>query len=323
MLRSRSRAPIYLLLLLLSVWSASGFAMARKVHRKVLQQIEERAQESKSDAILILDQGQNIFQEYSSGKPELIETQSAIKSIVNFAVGFLLQDGKLKSIDTPIYRFFPEWNTGRKKLVTLRHLLTQTSGIDSDGQYDNWPDVVKAALDAKILRKPGTGFDYTDRSVDLLSGVIQKIAGESTDRYLDHKLFKPLGIMNYRWHHDSAGHAYGGAGLEMTATDLAKIGEFMLNRGTWRGHRLLDAAWIRRSTEPSQKFEPRYGFLWWLIDWTRHKGFDAGGLFGQYLVIIPNTGIVAVRQYRERPNDDPDQMDTFEDFPDLVAQLAD
>lgn len=285
-----------------------------------LKALIERAAETETDALLIQRNGQIVYEKYSQGFSAPIETFSVTKSLVSLAVGFLVDEGKLSSLDTPVHRWFPEWRTGTKSRITVRHLLNHTSGLGTE--YAHFPpvDLIEDALATDLVFEPGSDFEYNNRATHLLSGVVARIAGMRTDLYLREKLFQPLGITRYGWLRDQAGNAYGSMGFQAHARDLAKIGELLLNRGKWNGRRLLSESWLRLSFAPSQDFEPHCGLLWWLIGDGGRQGFNAAGHLGQYLVVIPETRTVGVRLHRERSSDDPDAVG-FYDFADRVAEL--
>ena len=129
-----------------------------------------RAEDARSDALVVMKDGK-LVGEWHFGRPDgLIETMSMTKSIVNLAIGRLIDAGKIKSIDEPVYTFFPEWKQGKKKLVTLRHLLNHTSGMQAErttgGEIYPSPDFVKLALAAELSDEPGTCLLYTSDAAD-------------------------------------------------------------------------------------------------------------------------------------------------------------
>ena len=96
-----------------------------------LEKLRKRAEEARSDAVVILKDGQLVADWDFGQKRGVIETMSATKSIVSLAIGRLIDSGKIKSLDQPISDFYPEWKQGRKKLITVRHLLNHTSGLQN------------------------------------------------------------------------------------------------------------------------------------------------------------------------------------------------
>ena len=110
-----------------------------------------------------------------------IEAMSATKSIVSLTIGRLIDSGKIKSLDQPVSDFYPEWKQGRKKLITVRHLLSQTSGLQNEPNttveiYPS-PDFVQLALAAELSDDPGSRFSYNNKAVNLLAGIVQRASG--------------------------------------------------------------------------------------------------------------------------------------------------
>ena len=200
---------------------------------EVLYYLAQRCRESKSDAVLVTHQGRVIFEYRSDLYWEPIETMSITKSIVALAIGILIDEGKIRSINTPVYEFYPEWEQGHKRNITIHHLLNHTSGLQCDLCTDELyrsNDIIKIALCAELANVPGTHYFYNNKAVNLLSGIVKKASGMSLSEYLTVKLFTPLGIENVSWLCDSQGTDYAMSHLIMTAPDLVKIGQLLENR---------------------------------------------------------------------------------------------
>ena len=141
-----------------------------------LEAIRKRAQEADSDAVVIVKDGQ-LVADWDFGRERgPIEAMSATKSIVSLAIGRLVGSGKIKSLDQPVCDFYPEWKQGRKKLITVRHLLNHTSGIQSERvttEINASPDFVQLALAAELSSDPGSTFNYNNKAVNLLAGIVE------------------------------------------------------------------------------------------------------------------------------------------------------
>ena len=370
----------------------------RGLDRAALAALLARARESGSDAVVIYKDGQLAGQWYFGRPQGPIEAMSATKSIVSLAIGRLVHTGKIRSLDQPVADFFPEWRQGMKRKVTIRHLLSHTSGMQNEinTTVEIYPsrDFVQLALAAELTAEPGTAFAYNNKAVNLLAGIIRVASGRRMDEYVRGEIFAPLGITDFTWTLDPAGNPHAMSGLQIRAVDLARIGQLMLQGGRWQGKTIVPASWVRESTAASQRFEPRCGLLWWragdfprlvadsqlIAAWrkggvdekliarvkplagvtfrsrkeagaalakalggaaaawdasTWQRGLPAGknlpgpahgfmalGYLGQQLVVIPKHQLVAVRQMRGRDDVDPDTLDSFEEFPDMVRALV-
>lgn len=251
------------------------------ISSKALAGLLKRGAESHSDAIVIIKDDQVVGQWYF-GKPQaLIETQSDTKSIVALAIGCLLHEGKIKSLDEPVCDFYPEWKQGRKKSITIRQILNHTSGLQANHTTEETyasPDFVQLALAAELTTDPGTAFFYNNKAVNLLAGIIQKASGQRMDQYVNARIFVPLGITDYRWDTDTMGNVLAMSGLQMHAMDMTKIGQMLADGGVWQGKPIVDASWIAEMTTPGQTMELGCGLLWWLEhQWTKGT-VDAGVL---------------------------------------------
>jgi CubicO group peptidase (beta-lactamase class C family) len=393
-MRIRSKACTILLVLC----CAETFAQISNVNQKALETLLKRAEETHSDAVVVLKNGRAIGEWYFGKQKGKIQLMSATKSVVDLIIGKLIDTGKIKSLDQPVCEFYPEWRQGRKKLITIRHLLNHTSGLqdipNTGVEIEPAPDVVQLALAAELAEEPGQKFRYNNKAVNLLPGIVQRASAKRMDIYFRDEFLQPMGITDYNWLLDAAGNPYAMAGLELNAADFAKFGQLILNKGVWDGKRIISEKWLNESLAPGQPYYPTYGFLWWLIpayqrfviDDAKIKeleaanvsrdfinkilplkgvvfsnrqeynnalermlgsrwsdvvnnelgskgvqlsrkitgdiiGYYAEGYLGQYMVIIPQHKLVAVRLVRrsERYNFN---TDGFEDFIDIVRSLV-
>lgn len=222
--------------------------MATSFDVKLLEPLLKRAEETHSDAVVVMHQGE-LVGTWQFGKPkQLIQTMSVTKSIVNFAIGKLITDGLLTSIDEPICTFYPEWKQGRKKNITIRHIMNHMSGLQNEPRTDieiyPSPNFVQLTLCAELEHNPGTQFSYNNKATNLLAGIVEKICGQKLDNLMANEIFAPLSIETFQWQRDKVGNPHGMAGLALFPEDLAKLGQFVLNRGSWAGQRIIDASWF-------------------------------------------------------------------------------
>jgi CubicO group peptidase (beta-lactamase class C family) len=248
--------------------TAAGSSGKAALSQAALDALVTRAGELDTDALVVMKDGRVVVEKWYRGAPHRIESMSVTKSVVALAIGRLLMTGKLKSVDERVSQWYPEWRQGRKRGITIRHLLTQTSGLQADRKtgteiYGN-PDFVQLALCAELSADPGTRFFYNNKATNLLAGLVQRISGQRLDLYLRNEVFAPLGITDVTWELDPAGNPHAMAGLQIRPADLARLGQLMLDGGKWRGRQLLSAAWVKEATAPGP-VNKGYGHLWWLI----------------------------------------------------------
>jgi len=234
-----------------------------------LDELIRKSESSHSSALIIYENNNLVCEHYASkarfNRP--IEAMSATKSIVGLAVACLLDDGLLDHLDVPVFKYYPEWNQGNKKYITIRHLVNMTSGIQNvlsaPEEIYPAPDFVQLALAAELSDQPGTKFSYNNKSVNLLAGVIEKISGKRMDIYIGTRLFKPLDIVDFQWELDSKGNPHAMSGCLIKPADFVKIGILLLNKGRYNGRVVISEKHLSKVVEPCGQYG-EYGMLWWL-----------------------------------------------------------
>jgi CubicO group peptidase (beta-lactamase class C family) len=268
--------------------------------------------------ILIARHGKLVLEEYFHGehRDKLHETRSAAKSLTATIVGAALQAGEPLKLSTPVYETMmggalPPDLDPRKRAMTLENLLTMSSGYFCDDTNPEAPGNEDAMLDQSEERDfyrytlkvpmesaPGEKAVYCSINPNLALGVVGRATGESPLDLFDRLLGGPLKIHRYGWPTDGAGHPYGGGGAQFLPRDFMKLGQLMLNRGTWQGQKLLSPEFVAKASAPLYPLRGlTYGYLWWGIDYpykdrTVHA-FFAGGAGGQIVMVIPELDLVA------------------------------
>lgn len=255
-------------------------------------------------SLLIFRKGILVFEEYFTGddvergvgpvgvvkhtRDTLHDMRSVTKSVVGAAVLIAHSQGKIKSLDQPIFEFFPEYSKyaeGDKKNITIKHVLSMTSGLDwnerisyadptnSEIQMNNAPDSIEYVLSQKLLEKPGTVFNYGGGMTQVLASLIKKSTGMDADVFTEKHLFAPLGITKYKWVKTKSGDPSAASGLRLRSRDMAKIGMMMMNKGKWNGSRIIPAKLVEEAMTEHIKLELQgetkegdregYGFQVW------------------------------------------------------------
>ena len=168
------------------------------------------------------------------------------------------------------------------------------------------PDPYPFVLEQPLAATAGTVWNYNSGGVELLGAILTKVAKRPLNVFAKKALFDPLGIKDSEWTPFANGAPVASAGLELRPRDLAKIGQLVLNRGIWHGHRIVSAAWIKAMTArqiPGRTISIAgkthalgYGYLWWLGDASidnRKIAWTAGfGYAGQRLYVVPSADLV-------------------------------
>lgn len=259
------------------------------------------------DGILVLEEHFGAY-----GRDSLHNMRSASKAITSALVGIAIDRGFIQSVDVPLLPYFPEYEDGienwddRKRNVTLKHLLSMTSGVrgNEDAMYptDDW---IKFYLDQPLAASPGETFSYATSGVVTLGNVITRAADLRIPDFANQYLFGLLGITQYHWpitnSRGSQGLAMTGGGLSLRPRDMAKFGQLYLNGGLWKGERIISAKWIEESTTKqatSDLYGEDFGYLWRMIDrevaGEKVRSYEAWGNGGQYILVFPSLDLVAV-----------------------------
>jgi CubicO group peptidase (beta-lactamase class C family) len=166
-------------------------------------------------------------------------------------------------------------------------------------KVDAAADPYRLVLEQPMLAEPGKKWRYNNGVAELVGGVVQKAAGRRLDAFARDVLFEPLGIDDWEWGKMASGDPGASWGLRLRPRDLAKIGQLILDKGTWRGRQIVSADWIDEMTAPRivrPKFS--YAYLWWLnhssIDGRSIAWISGSGWGGQCLNIIPKLAMVVV-----------------------------
>ncbi|MEE8360585.1 MAG: serine hydrolase [Gemmatimonadales bacterium] len=240
--------------------------------------------------------------------------QSVTKSVTSVLIGVAIGRGEIDGVDAPLLSFFEAYDLSstdpRLRHATLDDLLTMRSGIewhegdrplDSTNttiQLEASEDWIQFTLDQPMDADPGEKWVYNSGGSHLMSGIIKQATGQFVDAYAEAHLFGPLGIEDYHWKKSSKGYPDTEGGLYLEAEQLAKIGYLYLQDGVWGGERLVPEGWVAASTARHAEVGGRanwgYGYQWWRTDTDGTEIWAGLGFGGQFLVVIPQHGIVAV-----------------------------
>ena len=219
-----------------------------------------------TDALIVLKDGRAVCERYFGRERGAIPLMSVTKAVSSLAIPMLLEKRKIPSLDAPLSHWFPSWAEDKQKAkVTLRHVLTHTSGLEHNRmahELNMQPDRVAFALRSRIVSEPGTVLSYNNRAMALLAPIISKAAGQPAETFLAENLLEPLGITQYGWSKDRAGNIDTYGGLWMAPHELARIGQLLLQDGRWKGKQVLAKGWTQQAAAPASPVSSRVGLAW-------------------------------------------------------------
>jgi CubicO group peptidase (beta-lactamase class C family) len=273
-------------------------------------------------AFLVIKEDSLLHEVYSEGygTASFSNSFSVAKSVVSILIGVALKEGKIKNIDQPVGDFLEDFRSEGKEKITLRHLLTMSSGLNWDESYSSPFSMTTEAYYGKDLpglihrleavEEPGVWNKYLSGNTEVLALVLEKATGKHVGEYAEEKLWGPLGMENDAlWSLDKEnGTEKAYCCLNSNARDFAKIGELYLHLGNWKGAQIVDTSYVKASVTPASFLKGGngdpvdfYGYQWWLIpDFLGLKIFYARGILGQYIIVVPEKKMIIVRLGHKR-----------------------
>ena len=268
-------------------------------------------------AFLVIKNDSVIYESYSDGysASSYSNSFSMAKTVVSMLIGVAIKDEKIKNIDQAIGDFLPDFNSEGKEKITIKHLLTMSSGLNWDESYASpfsmtteayyGSDLPKLMSNMKAIEEPGKEFKYLSGNTQLLALVLEKATGKHLAEYAEEKLWQPMGAENDAlWSldkKDGTEKAY--CCLNSNARDFARLGKLYLQNGNWNGTQLIDSNYVEESLKPADVIDPTdgkpvdfYGLQWWLMpNVINTKAFYARGILGQFIIVVPEYDLIIVR----------------------------
>ncbi|OQW63127.1 MAG: hypothetical protein A4S17_07340 [Proteobacteria bacterium HN_bin10] len=266
--------------------------------------------ERRGVSMLVMRRGEIVFEDYPNegGAARGWELASGTKSFSGIMAAAAVRDSLLE-LDEPASETLREWRGDDRRRITIRHLLSLTSGID--GGRIGRPPSYADAIAAQATAEPGARFSYGPLPFQIFGEIMRRKANGDPLDYLTRRIFEPLEIHPTSWRRGADGMPHLPSGAQLTARDWARFGRFVMQGGEGR----LDARALRENFE-STRANPGYGLTWWL--WRqglippseRMSGVDvdarfaerlggismAAGAGDQRLYLIGSLDLVVVRQ---------------------------
>ncbi|HKQ15057.1 MAG TPA: serine hydrolase [Steroidobacteraceae bacterium] len=298
-------------------------------------------------SLLVVRSGKLVTEEYFQGEDErrgqplgmvrfdaatLHDLRSVSKSVTSALFGIAMAAGAISDLDTPVLRYFPEYQdlqTPERLRIRLRDVLSMTSGLEwdedsraygdplnSETAMDAASDRYRFVLSRPIAAAPGEHFRYSGGDTMLVAAVIERATKQRLNKYAEQVLFGPLGIERYEWITYPDGTPIAASGLRLLPRDMAKFGSLYMQSGQWQGKQVVPATWVKASTSVQAKISDRpfgfqnYGYQWWLgtaRDAAHTPWIMAVGYGGQRIMLIPSHDLVLVMtsgMYRSRAQTD-------------------
>jgi len=273
--------------------------------------------EVESTSFLLIQHGKVVAEHYfdNHSKKTLSNSFSGSKSVVGLLIGIAVDKGMIKSLDEPISRYL-DFIAAKDSNVTIRHLLGMTSDIDwSESGSNPLSDNAEAYYGSDLLSimkkqpfkgSPNKVFDYASGNSQLLGFILEKATGQKVADFMSENLWKKINAeTDALWSLDSEeGMEKAFCCLYSTTRDYARLGQLILNKGTWGGDTIISSAMLTEITTnyvlEGNKENHRYGLHYWILNDPAHKVIYARGIKGQYIISIPDLDVVIVRTGHKR-----------------------
>lgn len=262
--------------------------------------------------LLVLHDGRIRLERYALGHtPEGRWTSfSVAKSLTSTLVGAAIRDGYIKSLDAPVTQYITQLKGSAYDGVTVRQLLTMTSGVKWNEDYADPSSDIARLYDVKpepgvdanvsyarrLVREAPAGSKWVYKTIEtnLIGVLVMEATKKTLAEYLSEKIWKPAGMERAAaWMVDPIGHEQGGCCLSVSLRDYARVGQFILDGAKVNGASIVPDSWFEAATRKQADIggPGGYGYQWWTND---DRTFDARGIFGQLIHLDPARKLVIV-----------------------------
>ncbi|SHE88868.1 CubicO group peptidase, beta-lactamase class C family [Seinonella peptonophila] len=302
---------------------------------------------SKTNGLLVIKDGKIVNEQYFNDNNECTRftSWSVAKSYVSTLVGIAVDEGKIKSIDDIVTDYVPELKGSGYEEATIRDVLQMSSGIVWNEDYNNENSDIWRMLQDVVFNKmpiqdfikelksgqPHT-FNYKSADSQVLTSLVEKVNKKPLHEVASEKLWKPLGMtsdayLNQDLHNNDVGLSFINAPLR----DFAKLGQLYLQNGKWNGKQIVSAKWIKEATTPvDADLQPNasyphfgYQYQWWVPEGAKlGYEFSAIGVYGQYVYVNKDAGIVIAKVSADPDNDlnDYEEITAFREIAKAVSK---
>lgn len=270
--------------------------------------------------LLVLDHGRVALERYRLGNTRRTRwmSMSIAKSITSTLIGAAVRQGAIASLSDPVTRYVPSLAGSAYEGVSIRDVLTMSSGVRWNETYTDPASDRRRLLEAQISQVPGSALavmrnlpraappgtvnNYNTGETQVAAEILRNAVGRPLATYLAERIWSRVGMeADATWWLDSPGGVeIGGSGFSATLRDYGRFGLFVLAGGVAGGDSILPADWVREATTPKRLRDGTpldYGYLWWTGTTAasrRDSAFTAEGIYGQFLYVNPAARVVIV-----------------------------
>ena len=309
-------------------WQKDSLYNKTSLPKNLVQDLKD----SNSASFLVIKNGKLVHEEYWDGKNQNSKTNSfsIAKGVTVMLLGKAIEENKIESLHQKYSDFFGNYaNVEFGKNLTLGELASMEAGLNWNEDYKSpfLPNAKayygKSLEEAVFLRdfknEPGKKFEYQSGATQLLGFALRKSMQKTLADYASEKFWKPLGMeQNAAWTTDDFGMEKAFCCIHSTSRDFAKLGQLFLNDGKFGDQQILDISFVEKMRTPTKLSNGIYGMGLWINNDSALKHYYFQGLYGQYIIIVPEKNMVIVRTGTHK-----DQLKDAKGRPKQVAFLVD
>lgn len=281
-------------------------SMDRLMLEKAFELVHNEERYLMARSLLVFRNGTLVAEAYPNDPDDahkISNIQSCTKSITSLLVGMAIEKGLIENLDIKFFDLFPEWFDGRldKRQISLKDALSMQTGLEFDNDkhtlqlYQGKNNSIQWILSKDLIHAPGTHMNYNDGAPHLVSKAIETFSNQQAASFAKKHLFEPLGIKDWKWEFSSDGVTYGAFSLFLKPRDLGKIGQLLIQNGTWNNQPIIAPDYLDEATSIqaiSNYNDQPYGYYFWIYpEWN---AFAALGHGGQFVFMAPEKNLVVV-----------------------------
>lgn len=298
-----------------SLWEKDALYNKKPLSKALVEDLKN----TKTTSFLIIKDGKLLHEEYWDGYYANSKTNSfsIAKAVTVLLLGKALEEKKISSLHQRYSDFYENYkNVEFGKDLTVGDLAKMETGLNWTEDFSNpflqnakayyGKSLEEAVLLRGFKKQPGTEFEYQSGATQLLGFALRKSLNQPLAQYASEKLWKPLGMEeNADWSTDEFGMEKTFCCIHSTSRDFAKLGQLFLNNGKRGNHQIISSQFLNEMKTPTKLSKNAYGMGLWINNDTTINHYYFWGLYGQYIIIVPEKNIVIVRtgMYKDQPKD--------------------
>lgn len=298
-----------------SLWEKDTLYNKKPLSKALVEDLKN----TETTSFLIIKDGKLLHEEYWDGYSANSKSNSfsMAKAVTVLLLGKALEEKKISSLHQRYSDFYENYkNIEFGKDLTVGDLAKMEAGLNWTEDYSNpflqnakayyGKSLEEAVLLRSFTEQPGTEFEYQSGATQLLGFALRKSLNQPLAQYASEKLWKPLGMEeNADWSTDEFGMEKTFCCIHSTSRDFAKLGQLFLNDGKTGNHQIISSQFLNEMKTPTKLSKEAYGMGLWINNDSDLKHYYFWGLYGQYIIIVPEKNMVIVRtgMYKDQPKD--------------------